>query len=268
MIRGINTAIAGMLTQQQRQDILTNNLANINTPGYKAKEAIMRGFPEVLINAIRLPNNQTQQIGTLYRGVFIEESLPVFLQGDVVETGVASNMAIVDQDLAIDPDTGSKPTLFFTVEDQNQNRYYTRSGLFTEDAAGQLVTPEGHLVLDDYGFAIQVDGRPYTINEKGVITFSDGETIRVGLTKINNVNNITNIGNQLYSYNGDDNELDFVEEEENYQLYQGRIERSNVDPTQTMIDMMTALRLYEANQQVVQSLDRTLEKAVNEIGRV
>ncbi|WP_339060902.1 flagellar basal body rod C-terminal domain-containing protein [Tepidibacillus marianensis] len=55
---------------------------------------------------------------------------------------------------------------------------------------------------------------------------------------------------------------------ENYKIFQGKIERSNVDATQTMTDMMTALRIYEANQQVVQFLDKSLDKAVNEVGRV
>lgn len=260
MIRGLYTAASGMLAQQQKQALLTNNLANIHTPGYKADQGMLRAFPEMLIHAIRLENNQSYEIGNLHQGVFIEENVPVFVQGDLMETGVLNHMAIWDQNL--------EGKLFFTLEDENGNRFFTRSGLFTEDAAGQLVTPEGYLVLDDWNTPIQVNGRSFTMNEKGNIIFSDGEEIRVGLTKINDPYQMIKQGNQIYSYNGDINGLEYVDDQENYKLLQGKLERSNVDPTQTMVDMMTALRLYEANQKMIQSLDRTLDKAVNEIGRV
>ena len=171
MIRGLYTAASGMLTQQQRQSLLTNNLANINTPGYKTDQGMIRAFPEVMIHAFRLENNRSQPIGLLHQGVFVEESIPLFVQGDVMETGVAEHMAIWDQELAPEPGAENKPTLFFTVEDGEGKRFYTRSGLFTVDAAGQLVTPEGYMVLDDWNYPIQVNGRKFTINEKGMITF-------------------------------------------------------------------------------------------------
>lgn len=268
MIRGLYTAAAGMQTQQNRNDILSNNLANINTPGYQSKQGIIRTFPEVLLDTVRIPSNEDQSIGRLSQGVFIEESVPIFQQGDLMDTGVASNVGLYDADITTDPTTGKQPKLFFTVEDANGNRFYTRNGSFTVDALGQLVTPEGHLVLDDWNYPIQTNGREYSIDEKGYITFSDGTTAKLGLTKINDTSLLENRGNQLYIYNGNINELDFVEDGENYSIHQGKIERSNVDVNQTVTDMMTALRMYEANQKVIQSLDRTLDKAVNEIGRV
>lgn len=268
MIRGLYTAASGMLAQQHRQDLLTNNLANINTPGYKSKQAMVRAFPEMLINAIRLPNGESKAIGKINQGVFLEEGVKVFLQGDLVDTGVADHMAIWDKDMQVNPDTQKQPKLFFTVEDENGNRFFTRSGLFTEDAAGQLVTPEGHLVLDDWNYPIQANGRSFTMDDRGNINFSDGETVRVGLTKIDDTGKLLNQGNQMFTYDGNVDNLDFAQPEDNYRLFNGKIERSNVDPSQTMVDMMTALRLYEANQKVIQSLDRTLDKAVNEIARL
>ena len=267
MIRGLYTSASGMQTQQNKNDALANNLANVNTTGYKSKQSMIRSFPDVLINATRTPNGANKLIGTLNQGVFVEENVPIFLQGDITDTGVASHMAIYDSELNLDPENGEQPKLFFTIEDKNGDRFYTRSGMFTEDASGQLVTPEGNLVLDDWNYPIQVDGRKYSVNDKGYIRFSDGETIRFGLTSINDLSKIENKGNEMYSYIGNE-DLDYIDEEENYRIYQGKIERSNVDVNQTVTDMMTALRMYEANQNVIQSIDRTLEKAVNEIGRV
>lgn len=266
MIRGLYTAASGMMTQQNKNDILSNNLANVETPGYQSKQGMVRAFPDVLIEATRVPGKGNNSIGTLNNGVFIEESRPIFTQGDLMDTGVSSHMAIYDGELK--GENGAQSKLFFTVEDKEGNRYYTRSGLFTEDASGQLVTPEGHLVLDDWSWPIDVNGRSYTIDDKGNINFSDGGSIRLGLTKIDDLTLLENRGNQNYTYVGDGQTIDFVGEEENYSIYQGKLERSNVDVTQTVTDMNTALRMYEANQKVIQAIDRTLDKAVNEVGRV
>lgn len=268
MIRGLYTAAAGMITQQNRQDILTNNLANMNTPGFKQDQGVIRAFPEVLLQMIRTSEQPNPKIGSLHQGVFLEESISKFSQGDLLETGVATHMAIWDQDLAIDGNTGKRPNLFFTVEDQEGNRFYTRSGLFNQDGEGNLVTPEGYLVLDDWNYPIQSTSNSFTMNEKGQIVFDNGDEIQVGLTVIPDPNQLVKQGNSLFRYIGDEADLAFVEVEENYTILQGSIERANVDPSQTMVDMMTAMRLYEANQKAIQSIDRTLEKAVNEIGRV
>ncbi|MFV9510437.1 flagellar hook-basal body protein [Tepidibacillus sp. LV47] len=268
MIRGIYTATAGMLTQQKRQDLLTNNLANINTPGYKQDQAIIRSFPEVLLQTIRVPIKDKQPIGSIHQGVFVEENVPIFKQGDLMETGINTHLAIWDSELELTQNGQRRPILLFTVQDQNGERLFTRSGLFTEDAAGQLVTPEGYLVLDDQGKPIHINGRTFTVDQKGNIRFSDGQTLRLGLTKIDNPNQLLKQGEQIYRLQGGQGNLPFVNENENYKIFQGKLERSNVDPAETIVNMMAALRIYEANQQVVQFLDKTLEKAVNEIGRV
>lgn len=269
MIRGLYTAASGMLTQQQRHDSLTNDLANINTPAYKANQGMIRAFPEVYLNAIRVPSSPNKKIGQINQGVFIEENVTIFTQGDLQTTGVSTHMAIWDKELEPDPDSGEQPKLFFTLEDENGDTLYTRDGLFMEDPTGYLVTPEGHLVLDNLGLPIEIYGRDFKINEKGQIIFANGDpTISVGLTKVNNSNLMIKQGNQIYRYDGDQEDLAFIDTSENYNVLQGKIERSNVDPTQTMVDMMSALRSYEANQKVIQSLDQSLEKAVNEIGKV
>ena len=268
MIRGIYTAAAGMFTQQKRQDLLTNNLANINTPGYKQDQAMIRSFPEVLLQMTRVPATGSPVIGSIHQGVFVEENAPIFVQGDLSETGVRTHMAIWDADLLAEPNQPNKPALLFSLQGQEGERLYTRSGLFTEDTTGQLVTPEGYLVLDDQGQAIQTNGQDFTIDAKGTLRFTDGQAVRLGLTKIDNPNQLLKQGNQLYRLPEGQENLPFVTENENYKILQGNIERSNVDPTQTMVDMMTAVRVYEANQQVIQFLDKTLEKTVNEVGRV
>ncbi len=272
MIRGLYTAAAGMRTQQDKQDILTNNLANVNTVGYKADQAIARSFPEVLLQLVQFGSGEKKSIGTMHQSVFIEESVPMFTQGILTDSNVDTHMAIVDEDMEVNYETGQKSSLFFTVRDKDGNEFYTRSGLFFEDAAGQLVTPEGYLVLDDIDFPIEIDGRRFTVNDKGMINFS-GESsydgVQLKLTKVDDPYKMIKIGEQLYTIE-DENIIDseFEMGQGNYSILQRKLEGSNVDLNQTVIDMNTALSMYEANQQVVRTIDRTLDLAVNQVGKV
>lgn len=271
MIRGLYTAAAGMISLQDKQNILTNNLANVNTVGYKADQGISRSFPEVFMNLVQFGNGTKKQIGTMNQAVFLEESVPIFTQGNILNSNVNTHMAIIDENMEVNEETGLKPALFFTVRDQNGNLFYTRSGLFFADAAGQLVTPEGYLVLDDTGFPIEVEGGEFNVDEAGRISYSDdpSDWVQIQITKVNDPYKMVKTGEQLYRIE-DENIIDaeFEFGQGNYKILQGKLEGSNVDINQTVIDMNTALSMYEANQQVVRTIDRTLDLAVNQVGKV
>lgn len=271
MIRGLYTAASGMMAMQDKQNIYTNNLANVNTIGYKSDQEVTRAFPEKLIQAINYGTGDVNSIGRMFQGVFVEESIPIFTQGTIVDSEINTNMAINDSQMAIDENTGQKPSLFFAVTNNSGNKLYTRSGLFVEDAAGQLVTPEGYLVLDDGGTPINIDGREFTVSSSGNITFAgdNSDSVQMQLTKVNNSNKMVKIGNQVFTISDEsiiDNEFDV--ESERFQILQGKVESSNVDIDKTVVRMNTALNLYQANQQLLQTIDRTLDKAVNDVGKV
>ncbi len=271
MIRGLYTAAAGMRAMQDKQDILSNNLANVNTVGYKADQSVARSFPEVFMQLVQFGSGETKSIGTMHQSVFLEESIPMFTQGILSDSNVDTHMAIVDENMEINEETDQKPSLFFTVRDKEGNQFYTRSGLFFEDAAGQLVTPEGYIVLDDIGFPIEIDGREFTVDEKGMINFPEDryDWVQLQLTKVDDPFKMIKVGEQLYTVE-DENIIDteFEFGQGNYKILQGKLEGSNVDLNQTVVDMNTALNMYEANQQVVKTIDRTLDLAVNQVGKV
>ncbi len=254
MIRGLYTAAAGMLAEQRRHDNLTNNIANLNTPGYKQDEAVLRAFPEVLLNSMsKGPDGftVTSPIGTMHNGVFTEELIPHFTQGDLMETGNHLDFAIQDEK---ENDGRINPSFFAVLNAEGEVRY-ARNGSFTLDAMGRLVTGDGNLVLG-------TDNNPIQANPDGSV---DPNFRIVQLNDIENVPLFAREGHGLYRYAGEQEDLiDRVE----YNVNQGYVERSNVDPAQTTIDLMVAARAYEANQKVIQSYDRSLEKAVNEVGRV
>lgn len=300
MLRGLYTSAAGMIAQQRRHDAVTNNISNLNTPGFKQGNAVNRSFPEMLI---ALTNGQADQpgsvqIGRLNTGVFVEEELAVYVQGDLLETRQPFDLAIRSQ-IAVpgqmfdgagkgvneQGDIIYQPQAFFTVMGADDSQRYTRNGNFTVNTAGQLVTDEGYAVIGVNGQAItlvdEVDNvaiSDATITEAGVlldprsglpIRDADGNNKQILLTRVEEPNRLIREGTGLYRLNGDEAGLATpVAAEDDITLYQGYLERSNVDPAQALVDMMTALRAYEANQKMVQYYDRSLEKAVNEVGRV
>lgn len=160
------------------------------------------------------------------------------------------------------------------------------------NAQGYLVTPDGYYVLDSNNTAIRVNnpadptgsaGENLKISETGQLlmpdpTAADGsmialiaDDVTLGLKVVTDPNQLVKEGNNIYRWEGQDQPINVADAENVegfYGVKQGWVERSNVNAAQAMTDMMTVLRAYEANQRVITTLDGTMEKAANEIGRV
>ncbi|RNB82066.1 flagellar hook-basal body protein [Brevibacillus fluminis] len=321
MIRGLYTAASGMLAMQRRQEALSNNLANINTPGYKEDAGVIRSFPEQLLARINDQNGPTVDgmpsmtgqpvpIGKLNTGVYMSEALPLFTQGDIAQTDSPYDVALTDN-LPTDQVNGKavKRTMFFSVAripDTTQPAAadqirYTRNGSWSIDDRGFMVTPDGYYVLDSENRAIQVNGitdangntvsagqdlkitstgelqmlvpnpEPNASDKYEPLGADPNNPVRLGLRVVTDPNQLVREGNNLYRWEGQNAPVDASTDPTLngfYAIRQGWVERANVNPAQTMTEMMTALRSYEANQRVLSTLDSTLDKAVNEIGRV
>ncbi|WP_282141189.1 flagellar hook-basal body protein [Cytobacillus oceanisediminis] len=278
MFRGFYTAASGMLAQQRRTEVLTNNMANANTPGFKADQTSLRAFPEMLLQRIgqktvptekglNLPFNQ--EVGSLNSGVYMQETLPSFMQGDMKETGLNTDLALLDLNLPVNPDTGLSGSVFYTAAGIDGEQRYTRNGNFTLDGEGYLTTASGLYILDDAGERIQLSSDRFKVSEDGVITGEAGETARLGIMYVQNPESLRKEGDGLFAVT-EESVLENAYNAQNVQfkLQQGYLERSNVDASRTMTDMMTAYRSFEANQKVLQAYDRSMEKAANEIGRI
>ena len=265
MLRGLYGAAAGMLTQQQRQEMLTNNMANANTPGYKADQSSIRSFPEMLLQA-RNANSITGRsynIGSLSTGTYMQEATPNFRQGSLVETGNGTDVALLDGVLP-EGEAGARPMLFFSVQADDGTVRYTRNGQFAVSDSGQLVTTEGYPVLNAAGQTIQVENEEFLINETGVVTSSAGANLgQLGIAYAEDAQALVKEGNGLLR-----SEEELPASAFDFQIQQRFVEQSNVDSNQTMADMMSALRSFEANQKVLQAYDQSLDKAVNEVGRI
>ncbi|MDQ0269232.1 flagellar hook-basal body protein [Cytobacillus purgationiresistens] len=272
MFRGFYTVASGMLAQQRRTEMLSNNMANANTPGFKADQSAMRSFPEMLLQrfdsksiptekGLSLPSNRT--VGSLSTGVYMQEAIPSFLQGDIRETGVNTDLSLIDVNM---PDDGS---VFFTVTGPNGDVSYTRNGNFTLDGSGFLTTAAGLYVLNDQGQRIQLSSDDFTVGEDGILNGAAGETARLGVAYANDPLSLIKEGNGLFrTENGNALPSAYNAGNIQFKMQQGFVEQSNVDTGRTMTEMMSAYRAFEANQKVLQAYDKSMEKAANEIGRI
>lgn len=288
MLRGLYTAASGMLAQQRRHDTITNNIANINTPGFKGNNSVNRAFPEMLISVMGGNNPSQGNVGKLSTGVFAEENLLSMTQGDLRETYRFQDLALMS-DILVDgtsfdqsgkfvDENGEvtyKPQAFFAVTSAQGQERYTRDGSFKTAPDGTLLTSDGQQVVGANGQPIVV-----TVPWESVNVSANGRLLdratglplpgepQLRIMRVDNPNMLIREGDGRFRYAGDAAGIRQIADGDRVEVRQGYLERSNVDSAQSAVDLMSALRAYEANQKVIQTYDRSLDKAVNEIGRV
>lgn len=264
MFRGFYTAASGMMTQMRREQILTNNLSNVNTPGYKADRAAVRAFPHMLIERINDGTPPAEsEVGPLATGVYVQETIPKFVQGDLKETGNRTDIALLQGNVP-DPEG----TLFFAVQNADGQVRYTRNGNFTIDARGRLVDNTGDFVLGTNGKPITVGDAQFKISSDGTVTDNGRAVGQIQIAYAANPLNLVKEGNGLFHVPAGSNPLPSAAGNAGitYQLKQGFLERSNVDIEQSMVQLMDAFRSLQANQQVLKAYDQTMGLAVNKVG--
>lgn len=257
MVKGLYAAYTGMVNQQRRMDVITNNFANSATTGFKKEGATSQAFDTVL--AYKLKDRSTpgyaQRIGGANLGVKVGENYTDWSQGAFEVTENPYDMALSGKG-------------FFAVEFTNKagekSTKYTRDGSFTLDVNGELVTSDGDFVLDTNGRHIKLNpllsasvGYDGTISQNGVAV------ARVQVADFEDYNYLEHYGENYY------------QPVEGYKLtnssagvYSGYLEASNVETVSEMVEMITVSRDYESNQKIITTIDSTLDTAVNQIGRV
>ena len=257
MLRGLYTAWTGMVNEQKRMDVLSNNMANATTVGFKLDKSTSQAFDQVLDLKIRDGSQayHNEAIGHLSLGVKIGETHTDHAQGSIRQTGGTYDCALSGKG-------------FFTVKVVTANgdthTRYTRDGRFTLTKEGLLVDADGNAVQGKSGdIYIPTDAKKVSISEQGVIT-ADGEVIdSLQVVDFENYDYLKKFGNTLFEpVDG----ATIIESKAT--VIQGYTEQSNVNVVKEMVDMITVTRAYEANQKVIRSYDSMLQNAANEIGRV
>lgn len=277
MFRGFYTVGSGMITQQRKTEMLANNLANANTPGYKAEQAAVRSFPEMLMSRLdtaKIPTKNPMQmkglspIGSISAGVYMQETLPSFIQGSLQETELTTDIALIEGSLPTN-DSGMKGAIFFRLEGEGGQDFYTKNGNFTINPNGYLTNALGLYVLDQSGQRILLRNDDFQLTENGVILDEGTAVATLGISFAERPETLVKQGNGLFRTSDGENLPNAMESAGvTFMTRQGFLEGSNVDAAKTMTDMLTAYRAFEANQKILQAYDRSMEKAVNEVGRV
>lgn len=250
MIKGFYAAVSSMLVNSNRQQLLSHNIANLQTPGFKQILSTVEDFTKtgVVYPADNFTNTYSEYIGALGLGAMSGPEVTDFLQGGLQATG---NMF----DLAIQGDG------FFTIQTEAGERY-TRDGRFLRSPDGYLVNLEGNRVLDVGGQPIQLGDGDVSIGADGTITEDGEETATLGLAVFETPREalVRSEGN-LFSAN---KEPDSTQVE----VVQGYLEMSNANATQLMAQLVEVARSYEAAQQMVQNQDELLGKTIAALGTI
>ena len=257
MLKGLYTAYTGMLNEQNRMDVMTNNLANSATIGYKKEGSTSQSFSDVLAYKIKDTSesvNLAKKVGTNNPGVKIGENYTDYTQGAFKSTGNT-------YDLALSGDG------FFSIEFTNKSdetsTKYTRDGSFTLNNEGYMVTADGDFVLGEKG-KIKLDPlKDSSIDETGTIFQNNVAVDQLKLTDFEDYNYLQHYGENLYEpVEG------AVIQDANIKVFSGYLEASNVQVVQEMVDMISITRAYESSQKVIKTYDASLEIAVNQLGKL
>ena len=253
MLRGLYTAASSMRTARKNLDIVSNNLANVNSSSYKRDEGINQSFPEMLMSKMEKgKNNKT--LGGMGTGVRLDESYTDFSNGSFRYTGN-------DLDAAIRGDG------FFIVETP-EGSMYTRDGNFTINRENEIVTQSGYNVLNSDLEPIELENGEIGIDGNGQIYQNNTIIDELAVVDFNDQNLLNKVGENLYNIPADIEENEIIFSPENYQISQGYIEESNVNIVEEMTKMIEVNRLYEANQKSITTMDNTLQQAANQVGRL
>lgn len=255
MLRGLYTAYTGMRTQQDRMDAISNNLANVDTAGYKKDQVVLSSFKEVLTYKINDPERvSSQQIGKMSLGVNVDEVYTDHMQGSLKQTDESLDIALQGQGMMKVGQLNA---------DGSMNEKYTRDGSLNLDQEGRLVTNDGLFVLNEEGGIITSDSYNVRINKDGSIYANETNIGKIQLVGIEDMKSLRKEGASLFIGTEATVETAFEGTVE-----QGFLETSNTNSIEEMINMINVMRTYESNQKVIQTYDTTMDKVVNSVGTI
>ena len=268
MVRSLWTAATGMVAQQANVDTIANNLANVNTQGYKTQVNEFKSLLYQNIQTRTTSANGEQKPGSAQVGLGVRNASisSVFSQGSLLASESETAFAIDGKG-------------FFGVRGEDGNTYYTRNGNFKFTLASNgnmLATSEGLPVLDTKGNAI-VLGNEYilsniTVSADGSLMYPDANNkpqpmgISIGVFQFNNPNGLDKLADSLYQVTAASgqaiNEATSTAVEKS-RVLQKYLEGSNVQVVDEMVNMIVAQRAYELNSKAITTTDEMLQQANN-----
>ena len=263
MVRGLYTAASGALVAQSMADNIANNLANVNTSGFKQSLLQIQSAQTLDIYRIQTDPGQTpgkalpgvsvaQYVGQLGTGSQVYDTPNSFEEGALQQTGNTLDLAITGNGNA-----------FFNVATPQGIRY-TRNGEFVADANGIVRTQDGNAVLSTQGRPIQLQNQgAVSIGTDGTVTQAGRRVAQLQLTAFNSLLNLRAEGANNFAISGNAGPSAAT----GASIQQGALEKSNANVIRSMVDLITAERWFDANEKVIKSQDDATSLAITQVAK-
>ncbi|WCF10285.1 flagellar basal body rod protein FlgG [Paenibacillus thiaminolyticus] len=269
MIRSMYSGVSGMRGFQTKLDVIGNNIANVNTVGFKGSRVMFKDIMSQTIEGTTAPNDNSGGVNAKQIGLGVS-----LASIDTVHTPGSAMTTNRPLDMRIDGDG------FFAVSlgDDQEVPFLTRAGDFHLDANRRLVTADGLSVLDSGGGVIELEDDivAFSISQTGEIIAKrdDGTTeatgVQLGVIKVVNPEGLEKIGGNLYRLTPnavEEGEAEIVTandpEAGTGAIITGQLEMSNVDLTGEFTEMIVAQRGFQANSRIITTSDEVLQEVVN-----
>jgi flagellar basal body rod protein FlgG len=255
---GLQISASGLLTSMYRQDVWSNNLANVGTAGFKADYPITRQRDAVRQedDIFHMPSNQ--MLERLGGGLLLDRNRLDFSQGSLDKTDDPFHLAVQGEGFFMVRESG----------DSTSDRVrMTRDGRFLRNAQGMLVQATSGLpVLDEQNRPINIsDEAPVKIQPDGTIVQKGERIARLAFVEFPNKDMLVKKGEGLFSA---DSVTMSSKREASGKIVQGAIEQSSVDEVKALLSMQSAARDVSGNAGMIQAHDRTMDRAINVFGRL
>jgi flagellar basal-body rod protein FlgG len=257
MLRALYSSAAGMQSQQVNLDVIANNLANVNTTGFKKSKT---EFQDLLYQTSRSAGadqgagNQLPTGVQIGHGSQLVATSKIFTTGELTKTGEQLDVAIQGHG-------------FFEVQMPDGNKAYTRDGALKTGSDGRITTSDGYQVLGGFQ-PIPPGTTAVSIAPTGEVTTTTAtgtQSYRVQLVRFTNPAGLENLGGNLYRETLASGTAELGNPGENGfgSLQQGYLEMSNVKVVEEMVNMIIAQRAYEVNSKAVQASDEMMQMSNN-----
>ncbi|MEW6745872.1 MAG: flagellar basal-body rod protein FlgG [Planctomycetota bacterium] len=255
MIKALYTAATGMKTQQVNVDVIANNLANVNTSGFKRSQADFQDLLYIILQAPGAETAEGRQSPTgieIGSGARLVSTTKVFTQGVLEPTGRKLDVAIQGEG-------------FYEVELPDGSIAYTRDGAFRRDANGELVTPEGYPLKNNITIPRDVASENINFGVDGTVSYTDlqGTQATAGtieLVRFPNPSGLKSLGGNLFAETVASGQAVRGKPGEDGLggLLPANLERSNVEVVNEMVNLIVAQRAYEVNSRAIRTGDQML----------
>ncbi len=261
--RVMETLVSGMIANQERHEAISNNLANVNSIGFKKDVHATTSFSAVLSDVQGKRQVQQSLTDNIYRTTVGRDTKAYtraiktsHTQGDMRITGNNFDLSLMGEG-------------FFSIQ-TDHGIEYTRNGSFMLNSKNELITPQGNIVLgvgsqETEGIPIIIDGNNVTFLNDGTVNVDGVPVGQLRIVDFDDYTNLRKVGSSLFAYDGSE---DGIMSAGSFFVEQGSLESSNVNSLSEMTAMLFNTRHFEMSGRSIKAVEQTINRAIAELGKL